>query len=116
MMFRTLGAAFAFVYAAAAHPVCGAESVSSVKFMSAGSPTEITASVIKPDGEGPFPAVVMMHDCSGLGSRSSGAPARWAKQLLGEGYVVMMPDSFTPRGLPDGVCTAARNRAAAANV
>jgi dienelactone hydrolase len=66
----------------------------------------------RPDGAGPFPAVVVMHDCSGLGPRSSGAPARWATELVGRGYVVAMPDSFTPRGVPDGVCTAAPPRGA----
>src|SRR5712692_3770119 len=60
--------------------------------------------VSRPDGSGPFPAVVVMHDCSGLGPRSSGAPGRWAKELVGRGYVVVMPDSFTPRGHADGVC------------
>jgi dienelactone hydrolase len=64
----------------------------------------------RPDGAGPFPAVVIMHDCSGLGPRSSGAPGRWATELVGRGYVVAMPDSFTPRGVPDGVCTAAPPR------
>ena len=59
----------------------------------------------KPDGPGPFPAVVMMHDCSGLGPRSSGAPGRWAKELLSQGYVVILPDSFSTRGYPNGVCT-----------
>jgi dienelactone hydrolase len=64
----------------------------------------------KPDGPGPFPAVVIMHDCSGLGPRSSGAPARWAAELAGRGYLVAMPDSFTTRGFPDGVCTVASTR------
>jgi dienelactone hydrolase len=59
----------------------------------------------KPEGSGPFPAVVIMHDCSGLGPRSSGAPFRWARELGGRGYVVLMPDSFTTRGYVDGVCT-----------
>ena len=36
----------------------------------------IPVTVARPQGAGPFPAVVMMHDCSGLGPRSSGAPAR----------------------------------------
>ena len=35
--------------------------------------------ISKPDGPGPFPAVVIVHDCSGLGPRSSGAPGRWAR-------------------------------------
>jgi len=42
-------------------------------FQSVGSSEQITATLIKPEGGGPFPAVVIMHDCSGLGSRSSGA-------------------------------------------
>jgi dienelactone hydrolase len=71
----------------------------------AGAPEYIPIQVQKPDGAGPFPAVVIMHDCSGLGPRSSGAPGRWATELVGRGYVVMMPDSFTTRGFPGGVCT-----------
>jgi len=78
---------------------------SAVTFTSAGSSTEIPATLIKPDGEGPFPAVVIMHDCSGLGPRSSGAPARWADVLVTQGYVVLIPDSFAPRGFAEGVCT-----------
>jgi len=70
-----------------------------------GTSEQIPAELSKPDGPGPFPAVVIMHDCSGLGPRSSGAPARWAKELVGRGYVVLVPDSFTTRGHPDGVCT-----------
>jgi len=70
-----------------------------------GVPEEIPMTLLKPDGAGPFPAVVIMHDCSGLGPRSSGAPSRWGKELLSQGYVVLIPDSFTTRGHPDGVCT-----------
>jgi len=66
---------------------------------------QIPIDVSRPDGPGPFPAVVIMHDCSGLGPRSSGAPDRWARELVGRGYVVIVPDSFTPRGHPDGICT-----------
>jgi dienelactone hydrolase len=29
--------------------------------------------------DGAIPAIVIMHDCSGLGPRSSGAPMRWAR-------------------------------------
>ena len=54
---------------------------------------------------GPFPAVVIMHDCSGLGPRSSGAPIRWARELVERGYVIVVPDSFTTRGHAGGVCT-----------
>ena len=70
-----------------------------------GGSEQIPVTVSKPDGPGPFPAIVMMHDCSGLGPASSGAPARWAAELVERGYVVAIPDSFTPRGWVDGVCT-----------
>ena len=65
----------------------------------------IPVSVEKPQGSGPFPAIVMLHDCSGLGPRSSGAPRRWARTLVERGYVVVIPDSFSSRGDPEGVCT-----------
>jgi dienelactone hydrolase len=68
---------------------------------SASVPTE----VMKPEGNGPFPAIVMLHDCSGLGPKSSGAPRRWAREMVARGYVVAIPDSFTTRGFPAGVCT-----------
>ena len=71
----------------------------------------IPLTVSKPDGAGPFPAIVMLHDCSGLGPRSSGGPGRWTRLLVERGYVVLTPDSFSTRGFPDGICTdASRSR------
>lgn len=70
-----------------------------------GQPQALPATILKPEGDGPFPAIVIAHDCSGLGARSSGSPGRWGSFLAGNGYVVIMPDSFAPRGFPDGVCT-----------
>ena len=70
-----------------------------------GAAERIPVTVARPSGVGPFPAVVILHDCSGLGPRSSHAPARWARELTGRGYVVIMPDSFGTRGFPNGVCT-----------
>jgi len=71
-----------------------------------GGTEQIPATVLKPPGDGPFAAVVVLHDCSGLGARSSGAPMRWATLLAGQGYVAILPDSFSTRGFPEGVCTA----------
>jgi dienelactone hydrolase len=88
-------------------PARAAESVVSFPALN-GQP--IPATLIQPDGGGPFPAVVIMHDCSGLGPRSSGAPRRWANELVPQGYVVLMPDSFGPRDLPNGVCTESPER------
>jgi dienelactone hydrolase len=70
-----------------------------------GGTEQIPATILKPPGDGPFAAVVVLHDCSGLGARSSGAPLRWATLLAGQGYVAILPDSFSTRGFPEGVCT-----------
>ena len=66
---------------------------------------EVPFTLTRPAGNGPFPAVVILHDCSGLGPRSSAAPWRWATRLTASGYVTIWPDSFSTRGHPDGVCT-----------
>jgi dienelactone hydrolase len=69
-----------------------------------GALEHIPATLYKPDGHGPFPAVVILHDCSGLGNDSSGAPDRWARELVNRGYVALVPDSFSTRGFAKGVC------------
>jgi dienelactone hydrolase len=65
-----------------------------------GASEQIPATLLKPDGPGPFPAVIIMHDCSGLGPRSSGAPRRWARELLTQGYVVLIPIALQRAGTP----------------
>lgn len=88
---------------------------STVAIPQVGSQPELPATLILPDGTGPFPAVVIAHDCSGLGPRSSGAPRRWAERLVGEGYAVLIADSFTPRDVPNGVCTEVPEKSRNAN-
>jgi dienelactone hydrolase len=68
-------------------------------------PLAVPFTITRPAGDGPFPAVVMLHDCSGLGPRSSGSPFRWSAVLMQAGYVTIWPDSFTTRGHPNGICT-----------
>ncbi len=63
--------------------------------MTPGMPTEITATLLKPEGPGPFPAVVQLHGCGGLERQSY----RWARWLADRGYVVLVVDSFGPRGV-----------------
>lgn len=92
----------------------GADQVT-LTFQSAGSSDEIPATILKPAGEGPFPAIVIVHDCSGLGPKSSGSPMRWGQYLVQQGYVIMLPDSFTPRGLPGGICTVPPSQSNVAN-
>ena len=95
--------AFAFFFAAGCSVTGSTSSITTTA--PNGIPEQIPMTLLKPDGTGPFPAVVIMHDCSGLGPRSSGAPSRWGSELLTQGYVVIIPDSFTTRGHASGVCT-----------
>src|SRR4051794_36604010 len=56
--------------------------------------------VYRPAGKGPFPAIVAMHSCDGLGSADSPVAARysdWGERLAAAGFVVLFPDSFASR-------------------
>jgi len=56
----------------------------------------------RPEGSGPFPAVIMLHGCAGLWTDSGKLSAReadWTARLVGAGYAVLLPDSFRPRGV-----------------
>jgi dienelactone hydrolase len=60
------------------------------------------AMLYRPDGPGPFPAVVALHDCGGLTKRPNTEAqlySVWAKKLVADGFVVLFPDSFGSRGL-----------------
>ena len=63
--------------------------------------------LVVPPGPGPFPALVMLHGCTGLRT-GTGAIQRkirfWAEHLRDLGYVSLLVDSFTSRGI-DEVCT-----------
>ena len=52
----------------------------------------------KPSGDGPFPAVVLLHGCGGLRSRSN-VIEDWTNFLTSLGYVTLWVDSLGPRGL-----------------
>ena len=51
---------------------------------------DVLAYVAKPDGEGPFPAVIMIHEFFGLNESIIGK----AEGLADEGYYVVAPDTF----------------------
>jgi dienelactone hydrolase len=57
--------------------------------------------LFKPVGDGPFPAVIALHGCGGLGSRGvlGARHASWAERLRDLGMMVIFPDSFGSRGL-----------------
>ncbi|MBN9498822.1 MAG: dienelactone hydrolase family protein [Alphaproteobacteria bacterium] len=64
-----------------------------------------TVDIRVPLGAGPFPAVVLLHNCAGIeGDRGGQITRDWAGFLIANGYAVVMPDSFVPRGLRGGVC------------
>ncbi|SHI96422.1 Dienelactone hydrolase [Roseomonas rosea] len=52
-----------------------------------------------PPGPGPFPAVVLLHGCSGITPNM----ARWAARLVEWGQAALVLDSFGPRGV-ENVC------------
>jgi dienelactone hydrolase len=58
------------------------------------------AQLYRPDGNGPFPAVIALHGCGGLSGQGGAVLPRyrdWSEQLLKAGYAVLWPDSFGSR-------------------
>lgn len=60
-----------------------------------GTPVTITGQLYRPEGPGPFPAMVLLHGCAGV----EPLHARWAKWLTERGYVALVVDSWAPRGM-----------------
>jgi dienelactone hydrolase len=58
-----------------------------------GAPTTLDATLARPSGPGPFPAIVQLHGCGGLEAQSY----RWARWFADHGYVALVVDSFGPR-------------------
>lgn len=66
-----------------------------------GEGTQLAGYLYRPAGKGPFDTVLMMHGCAGLLNEDGSMKAResaWRDILLGEGYAVLIADSFSPRG------------------
>ena len=55
----------------------------------------------KPDGAGPFPAVIGLHGCAGMHDTTK---QRLADDLVSWGYVILLVDSFATRGI-EQACT-----------
>lgn len=65
----------------------------------------------RPEGNGPFPAVVALHACDGLAGKNEPLAQRyhdWGERLAEAGFVVLFPDSFGSRSL--GPQCASRDR------
>jgi dienelactone hydrolase len=69
-------------------------------------------------GAGRHPAVVFLHGCSGMFDRNTGLISRlerdWASVLNGDGYSVLMVDSFRPRSIDQTCAPATYNPAVVA--
>jgi dienelactone hydrolase len=50
----------------------------------------------KPEGAGPFPAVIGLHGCAGMPDTTK---RKLVDELVGWGYVVLLVDSFATRGI-----------------
>ena len=64
--------------------------------------TKLHATLFRPDGQGPFAAVVALHGCSGLLDRAGVIQLRyrdWAERLVAAGFAVLFPDSYGSRGI-----------------
>ena len=55
----------------------------------------------KPEGAGPFPAVIGLHGCAGM---TDATKRNLVDELVGSGYVVLLVDSFATRGI-EHACT-----------
>src|SRR5260370_13809872 len=96
-----------FVALLAVSPACGdAAAQQKVQFSAldgkdGAAPTELAGYLFRPNGPGPRPAIVFMHGCGGLFSRTTNAilsrETAWRQQLVDKGFVVLMVDGFTPR-------------------
>ena len=61
----------------------------------------IQGTLPKPDGAGPFPAVIGLHGCAGMHDTTK---QRLVDELVARGYVILLVDSFATRGI-DHACT-----------
>lgn len=63
-----------------------------------GDPLMLTGELSKPQGEGPFAAVVLLHGCSGMFSKDGrNRYDAWVSRLVSWGYVTLQVDSLGPR-------------------
>jgi dienelactone hydrolase len=60
----------------------------------------VPGTLYAPEGSGPFPAVVLLHGCSGAGASTHG----WAAWLAEQGCVALVVDSLAARNVTS-VCT-----------
>ena len=70
----------------------------------------LTGWLFKPEGKGPYPAVVLMPGCMGAYTLGNSAQEinstylEWSERLVEAGYVALLVDSFTPRNALQNQC------------
>ena len=71
------------------------------------TPTRLRGVLLRPTGDGPFSAIVVLHDCNGLYQSGRVAPRyrQWTDDFVRRGYAVLAVDSQTPRDIHDGCTT-----------
>ena len=60
-----------------------------------GKPLEVPAWEYRPEGAGPFPAVVLLHGCHGVMASNH----EWGRWFRDRGYVALVVDSWSARGI-----------------
>ena len=108
---------FLTLFAAASRRGCRAVAGAAAGRHSARPAGILHAQLYKPDGDGPFPTVIALHGCGGLGGHSEPVLPRyrdWAEQLLKAGNAVLLPDSYGSRELGPQCRVKERTRAAPA--
>jgi len=65
--------------------------------------------LFKPEGQGPYPAVVLMPGCMGAYAHGDAQEIdstylEWSERLVDAGYVALLVDSFTPRNALKNQC------------
>jgi len=79
----------------------------SAKLGAADPDVTISGQLHRPAGDGPYPAIVLLHACGGLTQQIT---FDWPPFLVGLGYVVLAPDTLGSRGYYKG-CAALKDRA-----
>jgi dienelactone hydrolase len=94
---RSLVVIAALVVVTLASPARAQSTTENVTFPSLGAQASVvlTAALYHPTGAGPFPAMVLLHTCSGIAPYEGD----WAKWFAERGYLALVVDSFGPRGV-----------------
>ncbi len=65
----------------------------------------VSGALFKPEGAGPFPAVIYMSDCSPIGSPGfTDLEKSVIEHYRSKGFATLIVNSFTPRHMASGVC------------